>query len=51
MPWDRKGQAIEGLGTEKAQARPGPSLARPKPGQRQVLEIWEAGNPEIWDPK
>ena len=26
-------------------------LAWPKPGVGQILEIWEPGNPEIWDPK
>ena len=29
--------------------KPGP--ARPKPGPVQILEIWEPGNPEIWNPK
>ena len=25
--------------------------ARPTPGLGQILEIWEPGNPEIWNPK
>ena len=28
--------------------KPGP--ARPKPGLGQILEIWEPGNPEVWNP-